>query len=146
MSLIPHCRSVSVLLRNRLYVVPFSRKSGQYYLSIKFNVSIFGWLTHKDYFAQTVDPKELLLNKIYTSDTEAQFSDLDLCGTPWTFLLPFVLSVSISNIIFTKIYDKRNDFDFYIVIFRFWMVMSPVLHPIMYLISQSVRFASCQWL
>ena len=61
-------------------------------------------------------PSELQLNKAYTSDTEATFLDLHL---------------SISNdIVSTKIYDKRDDFDFEIVNFPFWMVMFLSLHPI----------------
>ena len=56
---------------------------------------------------------ELQLNKANTSDTEAPFSDLHL---------------SISNgFVSSKIYDKRDDFDFDIVIFHFWMVTFPVL-------------------
>ena len=48
-------------------------------------------------------PSELQLNKANTSDTEAAFLDLHL---------------SISNdIVSTKIYDKRDDFDFEIVNF-----------------------------
>ena len=48
-------------------------------------------------------PSELQLNKANASDTEAAFFDLHL---------------SISNDIFsTKIYDKRDDFDFEIVNF-----------------------------
>ena len=50
-------------------------------------------------------PHELQLNKANTSDTEAQFLDLQL---------------SISNgFVSSKIYDKRNDLDFDIVNFRF---------------------------
>ena len=50
-------------------------------------------------------PSELQLNKTNTSDTEAAFLDLHL---------------SISNdIVSTKIYDKRDDFDFEIVNFPF---------------------------
>ena len=50
-------------------------------------------------------PSELQLNKANTSDTEAAFLDLHL---------------SISNdIVSTKIYDKRDDFDFEIVNFQF---------------------------
>ena len=46
-------------------------------------------------------PSELQLNKANTSDTEAAFLDLHL---------------SISNdIVSTKVYDKRDDFDFDIV-------------------------------
>ena len=60
-------------------------------------------------------PSELQLKKVITSDTEAMFLDLHL---------------SISNaIVSTKIYDKRNDFDFEIVNFPFLMVMFLALHP-----------------
>ena len=48
---------------------------------------------------------ELQLNKVNTSDTEASL--LDLC-----------LSVS-NDIVSTKIYDKRDDFDLEIVNFQF---------------------------
>ena len=52
-----------------------------------------------------IDPSELQLNKANTSDTEAVFLNLHL---------------SISNVIVsTKIYDKRDDFDFEIVNFPF---------------------------
>ena len=52
---------------------------------------------------------ELQLNKANTSDTEAPFLDLHL---------------SISNgYVSSKIYDKRDDFDFDIVNFLFWMAM-----------------------
>ena len=60
------------------------------------------------YFGNMVSqiyPSELQLNKTNTSDTEAAFLDLHL---------------SISNdIVSTKIYDKRDDFDFEIVNFLF---------------------------
>ena len=60
------------------------------------------------YFDNTVSqiyPSELQFNKANTSDTVAAFSDLYL---------------SISNdIVSTKIYDKRDDFDFEIVNFSF---------------------------
>ena len=50
-------------------------------------------------------PSEFQLNKANTSDTEATFLDLQL---------------SISNdIVSTKIYDKRDEFDFEIVNFLF---------------------------
>ena len=58
-------------------------------------------------------PSELQLNKANASDTEAAFLDLHL---------------SISNdVISTKIYDKRDDFDFEIV--NFLTMMFLVLHP-----------------
>ena len=56
---------------------------------------------------------ELQLNKTNTSDTEAPFLDLQL-----SFSNGFVPS---------KIYDKRDDFDFDIVNLHFWMVIFPVL-------------------
>ena len=65
------------------------------------------------YFHQMVDriyPTELHLNKANSSDTEATFLDLILCISYGT--------------IFTKIYDKRDDFDFDKVNFSFsgWRV------------------------
>ena len=64
--------------------------------------------TNNAYFDNMVGqiyPSELQLNKANTSDTETAFSDLHL---------------SISNdIVSTKIYDKRDDFDFEIVNFPF---------------------------
>ena len=58
-----------------------------------------------DIMVSQIYPSELQLNKANTSDTEAAFLDLHL---------------SISNdIVSTKIYDKRYDFDFEIVNFPF---------------------------
>ena len=59
-------------------------------------------------------PPELQLNKANTSDTEAQF-----------FGFAFIY---FKRICLSKIYDKRDDFDFDIVNFSiFWMVTFPVL-------------------
>ena len=66
------------------------------------------------YFDQMVDRiyhTELKLNRANSSDTEAPFLDLNLCISNGT--------------VSTKIYDKRDDFDFDIVISFFWMAMSP---------------------
>ena len=58
-----------------------------------------------DNMVSQIHPSELKLNKANTSDTEATFLDLHL---------------SISNdIVSTKIYHKRDDFDFEIVNFPF---------------------------
>ena len=68
-----------------------------------------------DNMVSRIYSSELQLNKANTSDTKAAFLDLHL---------------SISNdIVSTKIYDKRDDFDFKIVYFPFLMVMFLVLHP-----------------
>ena len=73
-------------------------------------------------------PPELQLNKANTSDTEAPFLDLHL---------------SISNgFVSSKLYDKRDDFDFDIVNFPF--LDGDVPHSTSYwvYISQLIRFAS----
>ena len=58
-----------------------------------------------DNMESQIYPSEIQLNKVYTSDTKAEFLDLHL---------------SISNdIVSTKIYDKLDDFDFEIVNFPF---------------------------
>ena len=62
------------------------------------------------YFEQMVNriyPAELQLNKANSSDTETPFLDLNL----------FISNGTVS----TKIYDKRDDFDFDIVNFPFLM-------------------------
>ena len=56
---------------------------------------------------KNIYPSEQKLNKAYTTDTETPFLDLGL-------------SLSISNdFVSSKIYDKRDDFDFDIVNFPF---------------------------
>ena len=74
------------------------------------------------YFDQMMDriyPTELQLNRANSSDTEAPFLDLNLCISNGT--------------VSTKIYDKRDDFDFDIVNF-------PFLDGDVY-ISQLIKFA-----
>ena len=72
-------------------------------------------------------PSELQLNKANTSDTKAAFLDLYL---------------SISNdIVSTKIYDKRDDFDFEIVNFLFLDDDVPRSTSYGVLIPQLIRFA-----
>ena len=82
------------------------------------------------YFDQMVDrinPTELQLNRANSSDTEAPFLDLNLCISNGT--------------VSTKIYDKRDDFDFDIVNFPF--LDGDVPRRISYgvYISQLIRFA-----
>ena len=80
-----------------------------------------------DNMVSQIYPSELQLNKANNSDTEAAFLDLYL---------------SISNgIVFTKIYNERDDFDFEIVIFR--ILDGDVPRSISYgvYISQLIRFA-----
>ena len=72
-------------------------------------------------------PLELQLNKANTSDTKPAFLDLHS---------------SISNdIVSTKIYDKRDDFDFEIIIFPFLDGDLPRSTSYGVYISQLIRFA-----
>ena len=79
-----------------------------------------------DNMVSQIYPSELQLNKANTSDTKAAFLDLHL---------------SISNdIVSTKIYDKRDDFDFEIVNFPFLDGDVPRSTPYEVYISQLIRF------
>ena len=72
-------------------------------------------------------PAELQLNKANASDTEAAFLDINL---------------SIHNdIVSTKIYDKRDDFNFDIVNFPFLDCDVPQRSSYGVYISQLIRFA-----
>ena len=78
-----------------------------------------------DNMVSQIYPSELPLNKV--SDTEAAFLDLHF---------------SISNdIVSTKIYDKRDDFDFEIVNFPFLDADVPRSTTYVFYISQLIRFA-----
>ena len=80
-----------------------------------------------DNMVSQIYPSELQLNKANTSDTEAAFLDLHL---------------SISNdIVPTKMYDKRDDFDFEIVDFPFLDGDVPCSPSYGVYISQLIRFA-----
>ena len=80
-----------------------------------------------DNMVSQIYPSELQLNKAYTSDTEAAFLDSHL---------------SISNdIVSTKIYDKRDDFDFEIVNFPFLDGDVPRSTSYEVYISHLIRFA-----
>ena len=72
-------------------------------------------------------PSELQLNRANTSDTETAFLDLHL-------------SIS-DDVVSTKIYDKRDDFDFEIVNYRFLDGDVPRSTSYGVYISQLIRFA-----
>ena len=90
------------------------------------------YLDDLPYFEQMVGqlyPTELQLNKTNSSDTEAPFLDLNL---------------SITNDIDTsKIYDKRDDFNFEIVIFPFLMEMFLALLPMAYIFLSLFVLLEC---
>ena len=80
-----------------------------------------------DNMVSQIYPSELQLNKANASDTKAAFLDLHL---------------SISNdIVSTKIYDKRDDFDFEIVNFPCLDGVVPRSTSYGVYISQLIRFA-----
>ena len=98
--------------------------------SVPLVADLFLFCYERDYFEGMVNriyPPELQLNKANTSDTEAPFLDLHL---------------SISNgFVSSKIYDKRDDFDFDIVNFPFLDGDVPRSTSYGVYISQLIRFA-----
>ena len=72
-------------------------------------------------------PAELQLNKANTSDTEAPFLDLHLS--------------ILDGLVSSKIYDRRDDFDFDIVYFQFLDGDVPGTTSYGVYISQCIRFA-----
>ena len=82
---------------------------------------------HFEHMVHRIYPAELQLNKANASDTEAAFLDLNL---------------SIHNdIVSTKIFDKRDDFNFDIVNFPFLDGDVPQRPSYGVYISQLIRFA-----
>ena len=80
-----------------------------------------------DSMVNRINPSELQLNKANVSDTEVSFLDLHL-------------SMS-DGFVKTKIYDKRDDFDFDIVHFPFLDGDTPRSTSYSVFISQLIRFA-----
>ena len=78
-------------------------------------------------FVYPVYPTELQLNKANSSDTEAPFLDLNLSIT--------------NGIVSSKIYDKRDDFNFVIANFPFLDGDFPRSPSYVVYISQLIRFA-----
>ena len=84
------------------------------------------------YFEQMVGqiyPTELQLNKANSSDTEAPFLDLNLSIT--------------NEIVSSKIYDKRDDFNFEIVNFLFLDGMFLALLPMGYIFLSLFVLLEC---
>ena len=82
---------------------------------------------HFEHMVHRIYPTELQLNKANASDTEAAFLDLNL-------------SIN-DDIVSTKIYDKRDDFNFDIVNFPFLDGDVPQRPSYGVYISQLIRFA-----
>ena len=80
-----------------------------------------------DLYLDRIYPTELQLNRANSSDTEAPFLDLNLCISNGT--------------VSTKIYDKRDDFDFDIVNFPFLDGDVPRRTSYGVYLSQLIRFA-----
>ena len=88
------------LTKEKPYDMNYAFNSTSRYLDDLLNIDDI----HLKQMVHRIYPAELQLNKANSSDTEAAFLDLNL---------------SIHNdTVSTKIYDKRDNFDFDIVIFR----------------------------
>ena len=114
---------IKSLLRENLADIIEAFKSTSRYLDDLLNIDNI-------YFDQMVDriyPTELQINRANSSDTEAPFLDLNLCIS--------------KCIVSTKIYDKRDDFDFDIVNFPFLDGDVPRRTLYGVYISQLIRFA-----
>ena len=83
--------------------------------------------TYFDGMVKQICPSELQLNKANSSDTEAPFLDLHLAIS--------------DGFVSSKIYHNRDDFDFYIVNFRFLDGNIPRATSYGVYISQLIRFA-----
>ena len=120
------CDALSFLLDN-IYI-RFGTKLYRQIVGIPMGTNLLN--IDNPYFEGMVNqiyPSELQLNKANTSDTEAPFFDLHM---------------SISNgFVSTKIYDKRDDFDFDIVNFPFLDGDVPRRPSYGVYISQLIRFA-----
>ena len=87
---------------------------------------------HFEQMVHRIYPAELQLNKANISDTEAALLDLNL---------------SIHNdTVSTKIYDKRDDFDFDIVNFPFLRRLSYCVYIYISTYSLCQSIFACQWL
>ena len=91
---------------------------------IVFNNKKFG-----DYVKE-IYPSQLTVEKANTSDDLANYLDL-------TFI------IESNNRLYTKLYDKRDDFDFHIVNFPFLSSNIPSSPSYGVYISQLLRFARC---
>ena len=120
-------------MREISWSLPHVKISWHYWgFQFKFKIPSVNDLLYIDniYFEQIVDriyPTELQLNRANSSDTEAPFLDSNLCTSNGT--------------VSTKIYDKRDDFDFDIVNIPFLDGYVPQRTSYGVYISQLIRFA-----
>ena len=111
------------LTKEKRYDLIDAFNSNSRYLDDLLNIDI----NHFEQMVHRIYPAELQLNKANASDTKAAFLDLNL---------------SIHNdIVSTKIYDKRDDFNFDIVNFPFLDGVVPRRPSYGVYISQLISFA-----
>ena len=111
------------LTKEKRYDLIDAFNSNSRYLDDLLNIDI----KHFEHMVHRIYPAELQLNKANASDTKAAFLDLNL---------------SIHNdIVSTKIYDKRDDFNFDIVNFPFLDGVVPRRPSYGVYISQLISFA-----
>ena len=118
---LPEFEYFTVILKNRNIISKIRRSKVTDYAALNINNVYFDTVLSQIY------PSELQLNKANTFDSEAALLDLHL---------------SISNdIVSTKLYDKRDDFDFEIVNFQFLDGDVPRSTSYGVYIVQPIRFA-----
>ena len=81
-------------------------------------------------YVKEIYPSQLTVEKANTSDDLANYPDL-------TFI------IESNNRLYTKLYDKRHDFDFHIVNFPFLSSNIPSSPSYGVYISQLIRYARC---
>ena len=111
------------LKKEKRYAVIYAFNSTSRYLDNLLNIDNI----HFEHMVHRIYPAELQLNKANASDTEAAFLDLNL-------------SIH-KDIVSTKIYDKRDDFNFDIVNLSFLDGDVPRRPSYGVYISQLIRFA-----
>ena len=81
-------------------------------------------------YVKEIYPSQLTVEKANTSDDVANYQDLNFI-------------IGSNNRIYTNLYDKRDDFDFYIVNFLFFSGNIPSSLSDGVYISQLIRYARC---
>ena len=112
-------------------------RSGHRKLARSFNLSyrytddliVFSNKKFGDYVKE-IYPSQLTVKKANTSDDLANYLDLTVI-------------IGNNNRLYTKLYDKRDDFDFHIVNFSFLLSNIPCSPSYGVYISQLIRYARC---
>ena len=94
------------------------------------DLTVFNNKKFEDYVKKIYPSHQLSVEKANTSDDPANYLDL-------TFI------IESNNRLYTKLYGKRDDFDFHIVNFLFLLSNIPSSPSYCVYISQLIRYARC---